>query len=315
MALQRISTQFKALGTDVSGLFYFEGAVPANFLHNLHDRIEAFEARFSRFRPDSELSQLNAGAGTPMSVSDDMHELLKTSERVREETDGRVDVLLGASLLAAGYTVSFDTLAKDPTFGNSSQPHAFATATRSNVLVNTKKHIVTLPKTAVLDFGGVGKGYLLDKLHAWIAHFSQNFWLSLGGDLIIEGGDVDKKGWTIDIQNPHALDKNIAYITLPPGTYGIATSGITKRCGVHNGIAWHHLIDPKTGKPARTDASSATVIAKTALQADVFAKIPILEGTRAGIDWIQKHGAQAVVVTHDRHLVMTPFMETYLQRV
>ncbi len=105
------------------------------------------------------------------------------------------------------------------------------------------------------------------------------FWLSLGGDIICNGHDVDGNAWSIGVQAAHDPGRIVQTIICPAGTtLAVATSGTVKRRGTSAGVAWHHLIDPRTGKPADTTIATATVTAETATAADVYAKAVVIEG-------------------------------------
>jgi thiamine biosynthesis lipoprotein len=123
---------------------------------------------------------------------------------------------------------------------------------------------------------------LLDELSRGLSGKAlSGFWLSLGGDIICAGYDLDNENWKVAIQEAIDTNKIIDYILNQNGSIlAIATSGITKRKGFKNGKHWHHIIDPRTGKPALTNILTATVTADQAVTADVYAKCIVIAGPK-----------------------------------
>lgn len=300
-----ITDHFSALGTNVEGAVRTDPTTAAELFGTIRTMVSAFESRFSRFRPDSELSRMNRGAGSAFAVSDELFAIMRTAQRMSERTNRLVDVTVGNAMIEAGYDRSFELLGKVKT-RRGNKVHSVST-TVAEVMIDASRRTVTLPLGATVDLGGIGKGYLLDQLLPVLADVSDDFWLSLGGDLIVSGVDDDGKPWSVGVQDPQAHDKDVARLHPPEGTWGIATSGTTKRHGVRDGSIWHHLIDPRTGKPAMTDVVAATVLAPSALEADAFAKVVLLLGSTEGLAWAaSRKGIEALVITDGHHLIANP---------
>ena len=115
-----------------------------------------------------------------------------------------------------------------------------------------------------VDLGGIAKGWLADRL---AKDLGDNVLVNLCGDLFARGGGETGEGWPIGFGDRTLLLKDM----------GAATSGTTKR-------AWaggHHLIDPRTGRPAQTDLTEVSVLASTATDAEIYAKVALLRGASA----------------------------------
>jgi thiamine biosynthesis lipoprotein len=161
---------------------------------------------------------------------------------------------------------------------------------------------LTIPKDGALDFGGIGKGYLIDQLSSiMIKDGYRDFWISLGGDIVCSGFDLDNKRWKINIANANNNDENATSIfSKEDGSIlAIATSGITKR----KGEGWHHIIDPRINQSADTDLLTATVLADSATKADVYAKNLIIVGSQESLAlakkdnlkiWLQKNNNKCI---------------------
>jgi len=248
---------------------------PAEIFGVLWRQINAFEKQFSRFLVDSELSKFNAAAGNQQPISSAFRALLMTAKNNAESSGGLYNPCILPALQRAGYKGSWP------------QPHKAA-----DKLVYEKRVVAKwqdiqigdiwamIPANTALDFGGIGKGYLLDKL-AETLHTRQviNYWLSLGGDILCSGHDVTGDSWRIRIQNARTENTFVASVKNDEDRLATATSGITKRQGISETGPWHHIIDPRTGAPARTDILTATVCTNNATIADVAAKCLIIAGS------------------------------------
>lgn len=307
--------RFQALGSTIEGGFRGDPVATQGLWRQVQSQVTAFGDRFSRFLPGSELSQLNAQAGTPTHVSQELFDLLRVARMMWEKTSGLVDPTIGYALIQAGYDRSFEKLRdspKPPTRPNTKM--ALVKATMADVELDPKALTAQLPLNVSLDLGGIGKGYLLDALLPTIDAVTTDYWLSLGGDLLVSGVNEQGKPWAIGVQDPTDHAKDWAKLVPPAGRWSIATSGVTKRRGVHAGVPWHHLIDPRTGKPSTTDVLGATVLAPTAIEADVFAKTVLLQGSADGISWAeQQPNIHALVITAEGTIQSTSNMKPLLR--
>ncbi len=252
----------------------------------LWDKIAAFENKFSRFKPDSELSQFNRRAGKTVDISPEFSALLKTCKSTYELSDGLFNPFTLPALQAAGYIGSWphpETFDKQLDFHDRKQ-----IVDLRKLRLNRSK--ASIPPETAIDFGGIGKGYLLDSLSTYLDSIEvSNYWLSIGGDIICNGTDIDDQPWLISIQPIVKSNVLLENISNNDGEHlGVATSGTTKRQGVHNNSSWHHIIDPRTSKPAITDVLAATATASSATIADVFAKYAVICGSAASKKLVDK---------------------------
>jgi len=276
--MARYQQHYKALGSEVfiTLVLTKENEEQANKLFlNISNKINNFENRFSRFKTDSELTFFNNNAGKKTVVSKQFLDLISTSYKLSQETAGFYNPLILPGLQKAGYKGSWPNPDKD-----------YDGIDYSSRKIDTYEQIkidktwVQIPKNTALDFGGIGKGYLLDLLSDYLANKKlAGYWLSIGGDIVCNGYDLESKPWQIGVQSADKVDKVVSSITNMNGNkLGIATSGVTKRKGVSNGQNWHHIIDPRTGKSVETTILTVTVTSKQAVNADVFAKSIIIGG-------------------------------------
>jgi thiamine biosynthesis lipoprotein len=299
----RLQQRKHALGSDaLLTLVVDDVAAGEAMFPKLWKMIGAFEQRFSRFIAGSELTKFNARAGSEVPVSKAFERLLRTCQKLSAETDELFNPLTLPALQQAGYVGSW------PDVTNFEQSLDYRSRRSVTVVGQLEIHAgsAKIPAASALDFGGIGKGYLLDRLRSYLDRQAYaNYWLSLGGDIVCKGRDSTDEPWAIGMQ---AVDSDliVGQITNERSNHlAIATSGITKRAGAQQGRMWHHLIDPRTGSSAKTDILSATVVGEQATETDVFAKCLVLLGTRDTGEFIKSHEIKtAYLQTNDGRVIL-----------
>jgi FAD:protein FMN transferase len=227
--------------------------------------VAACEAVLSRFRPDSDLSRLNAAAGRWTSVDPRLVDALSLAVRARSDTGGRFDPTVLPALVAAGYDASFEQLVERP-------PRSVAGwRAGAPVEIDGDACRVRLEAGTAVDLGGIGKGFAasraLDAMHeAWPG--LTGGLVDLGGDLALRGAPPERGPWRIRVADPRRRGEAAGVLLL--GTSGVATSGRdVRRFGP--GRRLHHLIDPATGAPAARGPLAVTVVAPDAAEAEAHA--------------------------------------------
>ncbi len=228
---------------------------------------EREERRFSRFRSESELSRVNARAGSWVSVSAPFAELVRVALDAWHRTDGRFDPTLLGAVVAAGYDRDFDELIA----GARAQLRPAAPGGRA-ADVRLDGTELYLPEGVALDLGGIAKGWTVDlAVRAALRLGLPWVLVNAGGDLRIEGA-APGGGVDVAVEDPE-IDGDVGWVAL--GVGALATSSVTRRSW---GPALHHLIDPATGAPSAGPVLQATVWASTCAEAEVSSKDAILEG-------------------------------------
>lgn len=280
---------------------------PSILLATAWARIDELEDRWSRFKPDSEVTAVNRCAGAPVIVSPDTYTLVEHAVAAWELTGGRFDPTIGAALIAHGYDRDFAEIAH----GTATRgPATTAPAPGlGGTWLDPELTAVTLPSGVTFDPGGIGKGLAADLVtEALVDAGAAGALVNLGGDLRARGDAPDVDGWSIGVPDPVHPDDELARFVLPHGA--VATSSRLLRRWDGAGGAAHHLIDPTTGSPARTDVAAVTVVADEAWWAEALAKALFL----AGPDELDHHpDVHAVVVTADGDRHATPALAEALR--
>jgi thiamine biosynthesis lipoprotein len=290
--------QFRAMNTTVE--LFTRDLEDTAALAPAEDLFHEMEARLSRFIPDSELCRLNDRSGEEVPASDVMFDILEEAGKLHRATRGAFDPAVLPDLEAAGYDRSFEKVAR-----TSDEAAGGVRADRrsiSELRIDRARGVVRGPAGLRIDLGGLGKGFTVDLVTRLLDPI-QNFVVNAGGDIFARGCGSDGDGWLVAVTDPIVAGRTISLVRLYDEA--LATSTTTARRWRRAGELQHHLIDPRTGRPATSGVLSATVIARTAVEADVFAKTALLLGPNEGVRFLQEHGAHGLLITEDGQLLQT----------
>jgi len=292
LPLRKLS--FPALGTVCEVQYAAPGgdAQAATFERAAVGWVNAFEAKYSRFRPDSLVSRINAAAGQSwVEVDSEMEGLLALCDTLHFMTQGVLDPTALPLIRLWNYKAERPRVPA---------PGEIAAA---RALVGWKKvqrapGKVFLPEPGMaLDFGGFGKEYAVD-LVAQIAvdHGIANALVDFGHDLRALGTPPGRPAWHIGLEDP--AKPGTAAGSLGVTGKGVASSGDYLRCFVADGKRYGHIIDPRSGWPVANGCTQATVIANSCLQAGVLSTTAFVLGVPAGVEFIQAcPGAEGLLRT------------------
>jgi FAD:protein FMN transferase len=287
-------TRFKAMGCQMLAAIEYPSRRAAQWLGQVPDWFETWEASLSRFRPESELNLLNQRPGETVRVSNTMWHVLQAAINAEEQSDGLVTPAVLDALVSAGYSQSFDHLEQDQFMAPAD---SFRLPPLRSIGLRPEDHSICLPAGLHLDFGGVAKGWAAQQAMKRLKSRGPAL-VDAGGDIAISGLQADGQPWLVGIEDP--LHPGQYLETLRLGRCGIATSGRDYRRWKQNGTWQHHIIDPRSGKPAQTDVLTATVIAPTVLEAEMAAKVVLIRGSKEGLHWLDMHPSFAgIVVTEN----------------
>jgi FAD:protein FMN transferase len=236
---------------------------------------EREERRFSRFRDDSELSLVNAGAGRWVRVSKPFAALTHRALRAAHDTDGLFDPTVLPALRAAGYDRDISEIVDRELADIRRQVKALmiksATACGAWREIEIDEDRIRLPEGAELDFGGIAKGWTVDAAMHVVSDLEWAI-VDAGGDLRI-AGHAPAQGLEVGVEDPERRDSEILRLRLREGA--LATTSVRARSW---GRGVHHVIDPRTALPSLTPVVQATVWAPTCTDAEVWSKAAVLGG-------------------------------------
>lgn len=305
-------SRFQAMGSHwelyVTAADYSEATADLNAAWAI---IKLVEQRLSRFRPDSELSRLNASQGKPFHASPLLWAALKKALAEARRTDGIFDPTILDALEAAGYDRSFERLANgDATPAVVPHTVPFGGHGWQEVALDDETRSVTLPAGLRIDFGGIAKAWAGEWAAETLAR-SGACLVDAGGDVVAVGAPPGRRGWPVGVADPSHPDVNVTVLELRDRA--VATSGTDYRRWEKGGVPQHHIIDPRTRRPAETDVVSATVVGRELTYAAVAAKVAIVLGSAEGRAYLERQqGAEALLVLGDGATLTTAGFGQYV---
>lgn len=234
-------------------------------------RIDDLEQRWSRFRPDSELSRLATTSGAPTLVSSDTFLLVQQACAAWQLTGGRFDPTVTDAVEALGYDRDLSRLDRvDPSVVADARRVAVVPGC-VDVVLDGVIGAVTLPRGVRLDPGGIGKGLAADLVVGELLDAgAPGALVNLGGDLRLAGEPPTGAAWSVSVDDPADRRRTLATVSLLDGA--IATSStLGRRWRRADGTVAHHVVDPASGAPADAALVTATVVAGEAWWAEALA--------------------------------------------
>ncbi len=305
------------MGTHLAFAAYTTPAVDAAKARAAFDaaiaEIRRVEAIMTTWRPDSEISRINAAAGkSAVSVGDETLQIIKDSIHTSEISEGTFDI-------------TFQTLHGLWKFDEDLDPHPPAekdikarlpfVGFKNIVVDDAKKTVMLKQEKTQISLGGIAKGYAVDRAVAVLDKAGlTSFFVQAGGDLFARGKKPDGTDWQAGIRDPRGPEaKYFAKLSL--SDHAFSTAGDYERSYVIGNKRYHHIIDPRTGSPA-TASRSVTIWAPTALVADEIDDAVFILGPKKGLELVESlDGVGAVVVDAKNNLWVSKRLEGKIELV
>ena len=270
--------EFNALGTKCLIKFRLDDErLALEFAAAALDWIGKFEAKFSRFRPDSLVSRINAAAGREWVKTDsEMETLLDIAAEIHACTDGIIDPTLLPLLKVWNWKVAHVQLP-----ARADVKAALALTGWSKV--RRRPGAVFLPEAGMgLDFGGFGKEFAVDRLASLARQAGiKDAIVDLGRDIYAMGGNGAHPFWHIGIEDGN--QPGTCWGGLGVNGKAVSASGDYARYFSHDGVRYGHILDPRTGWPVSNGMRAVTVVANTCLQAGIYSTAVFILGARDGL--------------------------------
>jgi thiamine biosynthesis lipoprotein ApbE len=255
--------------------------------------LDEVDVACSRFRADAEIRNLRTAQGRPARISPLLAEAIAVALRAARLTDGDVDPTVGAAMSAVGYDRDFDRVPR------TGPPLLVTTRTVPGWReVHLEGQSLTMPEGIQLDLGATAKAWAADRSAARIAaRLGGGVLVSLGGDIAVAGA-VPDGGWRVRVQDVTGKPEDppagpYALIAIHGG--GLATSSTAARRWQRGGDVLHHILDPRTGRPADAVWRTVSVAADSCADANAASTAAVIRG-RAALGWLAKLGLPARLV-------------------
>jgi len=251
-----------------------------------YQEFQRLDKIFNLYDETSELSRLNSTYGKPIKVSAELIEVIQTSRKVYDLSQGSFDISHGKlykfwkQLIQEGLSQGFPT--------QESVDRIKQIGGMSNIVVNLKNSTVTIKqKGLIIDLGAIAKGYMIDKAISRLEESGiADTLVNAGGDLRCLGSN-NAKSWKVGIRDPRKKGKVLAVEKL--ANEAIATSGDYEQFFRHQGQRYSHLINPRTGYPVQNNIASVSVISKDCITADSLATAFFVMGREKMGQFLEKN--------------------------
>lgn len=256
------------------------------------NEIERLEKLFSKYDPQSEVSQLNTLG--KLKVSPETIDIIEQSLEFHNITNELFDISVGPLIDLWGFTDKKCRLPSEEEIKNT-----LVLVGEDKIIIDKKNSIVEFGLVGMkIDLGGVAPGYAIDSsVKKLRAAGINNFMINAGGEIYCSG-IKNSRHWHVAIKHPRNPDNILMQLELE--NQAVATSGDYEQYFSIEGKRYSHIIDPRTGAPANTDVVSVTVIAPDCITADILSTSLVLLGKEKAIKLVDRlRGVEAIIITQD----------------
>jgi len=280
----------------------YESAHPEN-LEKAFALIESYEKLFSRYQSGSDTSRINnLPAGVELTVSPDTIELMNAALEYADLSQGRFDPTVGALVDLWGIGTEASRI---PTYKEISS--ILPLVDYHAVNVNSQAGTIKLEKPHMtIDLGGIAKGWIADKVVAFLReNGEEHILVNLGGNVLVSGGKSTDTQFRIGMQNPFG-DRGdyLGVFTLSNGS--VVSSGVYERFFDSDGIRYHHILDTASGYPVDNELVAVTVISEKSIDGDALSTALFAMGLEKGLALVNNLAKiDAAFITKDDRIVIT----------
>jgi thiamine biosynthesis lipoprotein len=268
-------------------------------------RMAALAAEMSHYDATSRVSAIGLAAGLqPVSISKELLTVLEMAQSVSRRSGGAFDITVGS--VGRWHFDPQGPQMPAPAYISSHLP----SVGYRQLVVDTSNYAAYLPRRGMrLDLGGIAKLYILQAgMDILRGHGLDTALINGGGDVLAMSAD-GAPAWKVGIRDPRAPERLLGVLPLHRGI--VASSGDYERCFMRDGQRYHHVLDPRTGYPAR-GAHGVTLVAQSLESVNGLGAAAMVMGEDAPA-LLARSGAEALIVQRDQRVWMTPGMRRRLQ--
>lgn len=254
-------------------------------------RLTELENALSAYRPGSDIRRLNEAGGDWTALGEDAFKLLEESLRYAELTGGAFDPTIFSAMNA------WDGMSGSVIPSDEALERLKPLVDYTGIELDEAGKRARLKPGQAIDLGAIAKGYAADCLFAIYREAGCAGIINLGGNIYAAGEKENGGKWRVGVRDPRGNGGMIEVIDA--SDISAVTSGDYQRFFESGGERYHHILDPETLKPARTDLHSVTVICESSAKADALATAVFVMGREAGGELLSREGLSALAVTED----------------
>ena len=255
------------------------------------DELKRLDAMMSLYKEDSEIAKVNRAAGkVPVKVSHDMIAVVEQALATGNLTHGAFDVTIGPLVVLWQMRLKAGAVPTDQEISG-----VLELVDYRSVIVDRKASTIFLRKKGmVLDVGGCAKGYAADRVRSLFRERGiANAVIAVAGDIWALGSREDGKPWRIGVQHPRKQEKVLTVLELRDRY--VSTSGDYERFVIREKKRYHHILDPRTGKPA-VGIIAVTLVGDQGAVIDPLTTALFILGKDEGMQLVKQIGAEAIFV-------------------
>jgi thiamine biosynthesis lipoprotein len=260
---------------------------------------------------ESDVGRLNlAAGGGPIAVQQETIVVLERALDYARASGGAFDPTVGPLVDVWGFRPDTERRVPD----NASIASALALVDYRLVRIDKASGTAELTRAGMrVDLGGIAKGYAADRAADVLVRAGiTSAILDIGGNVYVLGLRDGAHRWRVGLQHPRQTDAMFGVLSLTG--HSVATSGDYQRFFEADGERYHHVLDPRTGQPAR-GLIAASIVAETGLDADAASTAVFVLGLEPGLQLLESMGLEAVLFTEELRIVVTEGLRPHYQEV
>jgi len=315
---RRVALETKAMGTHILLATYTTATLDEHALRPKLEKalaeIRRLESLMTTWRPDSEISRVNQGAGkAAVEVSPESLEVIDKSLWISKLSGGVFDI----TFEAMHGLWKFDEDLEDNVPDRAAVDKARRLIDYRQIKVDPAKRTVMLAKPGMrMSLGGIAKGFTVDAAARVLRQEGlASFYVQAGGDLYVAGTKPDGSRYRVGVRDPRGKHPADFFAMIEVEDHSFSTAGDYERSFFKDGKRYHHIIDPRTGFPA-TASRSVTVWARDALTADAIDDAVFILGPEKGLALAESiEGCGVVIVDRDNKVWISKRLEGKVQKL
>ena len=264
--------------------------------------LSSLEEKFSMHHVGTEIDRLNQNAGgSPVELSEDTFSMLRLAKVYGDRTNGLFDVTIGPLTSLWGITSDQPRVPSDAEIAAAKELIEF-----QNIQLDEKKYTAKLTKAGMkVDLGGIAKGYASDRLMELYREYgAQSVLTSVGGNIIALGKKPDGSDFSIGIRDPQGNANEYVGTLKSPDTI-LSTTGGYERYFEKDGVRYHHVLDPKTGKPAQSDLLAVTIVSEDGTLTDVFSTYYFMMGKKTVLKHLNDKNYSIIAIDQEKNIYLS----------
>lgn len=261
-----------------------------------------FEHKLSFYDKDSEINEINKNAGVRfVKVSLDTFEIIKKSICYSDKTNGLFDITVAPLVKEWGINSNNPNIPS-----NEKIKDIISIVDYRDILIDEVNLSVMLyKKNQQIDLGGIAKGYIADKvIELYKKNNITSAIINIGGNIKVLGKKDEDCLWRVGIYEPKKHSEEVIG-SLDIKDLSVVTSGGYERAFISEDKVYHHILNPHTGYPCKTDLKSITIISEDSIMGDAFSTPLFIMGKYMACDFVKFNNLSCIMITEDDEIIIT----------